>query len=82
MSSPAWDCIEEGRQRAQLSPADLWYRYFALGGSLTPEHFDQLLTGNATLSRHDYSVIAQALNDHFIDSGQNSPVPSAGEFDW
>ena len=82
MRIPAWDCLDEGRQRAQLSSADLWYRYLTLGGSVTPDHFDQLLTGAETLSRHDYSLIAQALNDHFIDVGQDSPLPLASAFDW
>lgn len=67
--------FDQARQRAQLSPAELWWAYFALGGTATPLDLEAILAGTETASRIDHDLLAQALNERFVDYGQNHPVP-------
>jgi hypothetical protein len=67
--------LDQARQRAQLSPAELWWAYFALGGTATPLDLEAILAGTETASRIDHDLLAQALNERSIDYGQDHPVP-------
>jgi hypothetical protein len=55
----------------------LWARYFALGGMSTPDLLQQILDGSQSPSRYDYDLIAQAINEAFLDQGNHHPVPYA-----
>jgi hypothetical protein len=50
-----------------------------LGGRLTPGLLESILGGRAIPGSADYDVIAQALNDSFVDRGQDHPVPYADD---
>jgi hypothetical protein len=67
--------IEGFRLQADLSPSELWWRYFALGGNATPATFDGFLDGTVKPGRADHDLVAQALNERFAHLGQDSPVP-------
>jgi hypothetical protein len=67
--------IEGFRLRADLSPSELWWRYFALGGNATPTALDGFLAGRVPPARADHDLLAQALNERFAHLGQDSPVP-------
>ncbi|MDT7695416.1 MAG: hypothetical protein QOI75_4783, partial [Pseudonocardiales bacterium] len=47
----------------------------ALGGSLSQAELESVLRGKENVSDYEHDLIAQALNDHFTDRGQNHPVP-------
>jgi hypothetical protein len=63
------------REQADLTPDELWWAYFALGGNATPRTVAGYLNGDAVPGRSDHDVLAHALNERLTDLGQNSPVP-------
>jgi hypothetical protein len=73
--------LEAGRQLADLSVPDLWLRCCAIGGDLTPGQLQQVLDGAAFPSPAEYDVVAQALNDTFLERGDDHPVPYAEDLD-
>jgi len=76
--SPA-NVLDICRRDARLSHADLWLRYFGLGGMSTPLALEAFLYGCLTPSPHDHDVIAHALNERFVELGGNHPVPYSAD---
>lgn len=59
--------------KAQMSLSDLWLAYFALGGETQPEQFrNYLADGTGSI---EYDIVAQALNERFLENGGDHPVP-------
>jgi hypothetical protein len=54
------DVLDLYCQDAELTHGELWLRYFELGGMP---------------SAHDHDVIAQALNERFVELGGAGAVP-------
>ena len=61
-------------RRADLQPQgdvltlqDLWVRCFALGTMNTPEQLGGFMRGELRPSRHEYNLVAVALNEYLID---------------
>jgi hypothetical protein len=48
-----------------------------IGGHLTPIALQSILDGSAAPDHGDYDVIAQAINDAFVEQGLDHPVPYA-----
>ena len=69
------DVLDAFCQRAGLSHAELWLRYFELGGMSTGFDFEAFLYGVLAPSDHDHDVIALALNERFVELGRVQPVP-------
>ena len=72
--SPA-DALDQARQAADLTPAELWGRYFELGGMSSPLEVDAYLFGALIPTAHDHDVLAHALNERFVELGGDHPVP-------
>jgi hypothetical protein len=72
---PPQSLMETYRREAELSPGELWWAYFALGGNATPRTVGQYLDGALPLGRTDHNFLAQALNERLTDLGRDSPVP-------
>jgi hypothetical protein len=51
--------------------------YFELGGKAGPLELEAILHGLLRPDSYQYNVIAHALNEHFMDRGENHPVPYA-----
>jgi hypothetical protein len=71
----ALDVLDAYRQEAGLSHAELWLRYFELGGMSTGFDLEAFLYGALVPSDRDHDVIAQALNERFTELGGDHPVP-------
>jgi len=69
------DVLDQYRRDAGLSHSDLWLRYFELGGMSNAVELEAFLYGALQPSAHDREVIAQALNERFVELGGNHPVP-------
>jgi hypothetical protein len=69
------DVLDHFRQSADLSHGELWFRYFGLGGMSTGIELEAFLYGILEPTTHDHDVIAQALNERFVELGGNHPVP-------
>ncbi len=57
-----------------MSFDELWLAYYALGGTAPRAVVRAYLGGTETQSM-DYDVLAQAINERFVDLGGNHPVP-------
>ena len=71
------DVLENARRNLGLSVADLWVRYFALGGMRTAWEIEAYLYGALIATTHDRDVLAVALNERFAELGGDHPVPYA-----
>jgi hypothetical protein len=71
------DQLNLARLDAGLTIADLWLRYFGLGGMSAPIEFEAHLFGALPPTDHDHDLIAHALNERFVELGRNHLVPYA-----
>jgi hypothetical protein len=67
--------VRDAFQFSALSVQDLWVRCYSLGGLLTQEQIDDYLNGGGEVIPHELRVIAQALNELFVEQGADHPVP-------
>ncbi len=74
MSAPGHEILEAARIQAGMSLDELWVAYFALGGAAAPAAVRSYLAGSGGPPM-DYDVLAQAINEKFVDGGGNHPVP-------
>jgi hypothetical protein len=73
------DVLEQGRRDAGLSVAELWLRYFALGGMSTALEMEAVLYGALVGTVQEREVLAVALNERFAELGRDQPIPYAGD---
>ena len=77
----ALDVLEHARREVGLSVADLWLRYFTLGGMSTALEVEGVLFGALRATDHERDLLAVALNERFAELGGDHPVPYAGDDD-
>jgi hypothetical protein len=78
VSIPAYQVLEAARTQAGMTFDELWLAYFALGGASLPAALRSYLAGDGG-NGIDYDVLAQAINERFVDKGGNHPVPYRDE---
>lgn len=66
--------LAEGMTRSLLSFHELWLRQVSVGGTAGVLEVEAYVLGILLADRHSHDVIAQALNEHFLDSGELFPV--------
>lgn len=71
--------LEAARVQAGMGAAEVWYAYFALGGMASPQVVRSILQGEVVPEDADYDLLAQALNERFMDRGSDHPVPYRDE---
>jgi hypothetical protein len=71
--------LRAGLALSGLSHEQLWLRCLAVGGTFSRDGLDAALSGRRRLTTYEHNVIAQALNDFFVERGQNHPVAYADE---
>lgn len=81
MSEPV-DGLELARRELRLSVADLWSRYFALGGMSPALEVEAILFGALVTNAHNRDVLAVALNERFAELGRDHPMPYDGDRTW
>jgi hypothetical protein len=69
-----YEVLEAARVQADISVERLWVAYFGLGGAATRAVMRSYLDGSGT-GVLDYDVLAQAINETYIERGGNHPVP-------
>jgi hypothetical protein len=57
----------------------LWTDYCALGGRLNASEVTAALHGERGLTPLEHDMLAQVLNEHFLDVGQDHLVPYSEE---
>ena len=66
--------LQAARHELRISPLDLWTHYFALGGNLDAIELDAYLTGLVDVGDLDHDLIAHALNEIYLDRGDDHPL--------
>ncbi len=66
--------LEAARKAADLSLAELWFRYFALGGGSTTLEIEAYLLGALKATTEDQDLLAVALNERFSELGGDHPM--------
>lgn len=68
------DFLEQARLKAELTLAELWLRYFALGGDLGALELEAICFGLMAPTTADSNRIALALNERFAELGMDQPL--------
>ena len=55
------DLLEQARRELRLSVADLWFRYFALGGMSSLFEMDAILNGALIAEAHNRDVLSDSV---------------------
>jgi hypothetical protein len=66
--------LADGQRQLALTDTELWTRYLALGGSGDIRHLRDHVRAVDCPDDHDHKVIAQSLNDAFVERGHDHPV--------
>jgi hypothetical protein len=74
-----FESIKQGFQHTELTVYDTWIRYFSLGGTATYGQLRAFLVNEGPLEVGEQRVLAQSLNEVFIDEGLDHPVPYPGD---
>ncbi len=64
----------DGWQRSGLSAAELWIRYYAVGGDAAELEVEAYALGLLNPDDYQHNLIAQALNEYFLDRHEDHPV--------
>lgn len=73
------DLLEKARCDLGLTVADLWLRYFALGGMNAVLELEALLFGALISDSHNRDIVAVALNERFFELGRDHPLGYSGD---
>ena len=71
-----FESVELGtaQQHLGITLYDVWFGYIAVGGDASLRVVRAWLAGTAEPGDRDHDLMAQALNDRFLDEGLNHPV--------
>ena len=66
--------LSDGWDLSGLTLTQLWLHYLALGGTAGPARVQAYARGLLPPDSYQHNLIAQAINDHFTDLGEDHPV--------
>ncbi|MEO7260426.1 MAG: hypothetical protein ABI047_04090 [Jatrophihabitantaceae bacterium] len=66
--------LQDGLDLSGMSVEELWLRQVSVGGSAGSLETEAYVLGLLIPDPHQYDVLAQALNEHFLELGQDHPV--------
>ncbi len=75
MANPPTTDLEQARINAGLTHGELFLRYFELGGMSSALQVEAYLYEALEPTSHDHDIVAHALNEKFVEMGDNHPVP-------
>lgn len=71
--------LNRAREDAGLTISEMWLRYFALGGMASPDELEAYLHGALDPTAQEHNLIVHTINERFMESGRDHPVPYADE---
>jgi hypothetical protein len=76
MSSPSRGSMSlfDGVVASGMSFSEVWLRQISVGGIAAEVEVEAYLLGLLEPSAHQHDVLAQAINEHFIATGNDHPV--------
>lgn len=75
------DLVERARHGLGLSVSELWWRYFAIGGTSTELEVEAMLYHALVPSDAELDMLAVALNERFCELGGDHPLPYSDDAD-
>lgn len=66
--------LRDGMDLAGIDITELWQRYLAIGGNSSAGELARSVAVGAELDDHEHDLIAQAINDFFLEKGADHPV--------
>jgi hypothetical protein len=66
--------LSDGWDLSGLTLTELWLRYLAVGGTASPARVSAYARGLLRPDSHQHNMIAQAINEHLTDQGEDHPV--------
>jgi hypothetical protein len=72
--------LEGGMDLSGMSYIELWMRQVSVGGDLDRLEVEAYVLGVLRPDSYRHNVLAQAINEHFIDQGADHPVAYDDEF--
>lgn len=70
---PKWS-LEEGMYRSGMTWDNLWLRQLSVGGAIGELEIEAYVLGVLEPDSYQHDLIAQAINEHFLDIGEDHPV--------
>jgi hypothetical protein len=66
--------LASGFERSGRSVDEVWTTYLTMGGALERPDIVRALRGQTTLDRFEHNKLAAALNEFYVEAGQDHPV--------
>lgn len=66
--------LEAGMARSGMRFDELWLRQLGLGGNAGLLEVEAYVLGLLEIDRYQHDLLAQALNECFLERGENHPV--------
>jgi hypothetical protein len=66
--------LHEGMRATDMNYHQLWLNYVGVSGAAGPLELEAYVLGLLTPDAYEHDLIAQAVNEWYIDRGQNHPV--------
>jgi len=66
--------LHDGMVECGLTVAEVWLSQVALGGDAGALEVEAYVLGLLTPDSYHHDLLAQAINEHFIEQGRNHPV--------
>lgn len=64
----------DGLRRSGMTPGELWLSYYSVGGDAGELEVEAYALGLLEPDAYQHNLIAQAINERFLDNGQDHPV--------
>ena len=64
----------DGLQLSGMTPGELWLSYYSVGGNASELEVEAYALGLLRPDAYQHNLIAQAINESFVDNGQDHPV--------
>jgi hypothetical protein len=66
--------LADGMRLSGMSYQELWLRHIAVSGTTGELELEAYVLGLLVPDDYQHNLIAQAINEYFIDHGQDHPV--------
>ncbi len=66
--------LYQGLVLSGLSYDEIWRTQATFGGTASPLEVEAYVLGLLRPSAHQHDLLAQAINEHFLDRGEDHPV--------
>ena len=74
MSAESAHAIRDGLRQSGWTARDRWVAAVGIGGAFTERGIQEITSGRVAASAIEHDILACALNEHFVDRGENHPV--------